>query len=118
MSVNQRITVVIGDAPYGNERPFSALRFTVAALIEEMEVNIFLIENGVYLGIKDQAPSDYPSHENLLVEAYENGANIKACGPCCKARGLTQECLLEGIQMATIHDLVDFVVQSEKTIFF
>lgn len=41
MSVNQRITVVIGDAPYGNERPFSALRFTVAALIEEMEVNIF-----------------------------------------------------------------------------
>lgn len=112
------ITIIIGDAPYGNERPYSALRFVLAALLQELKVNIFLIENGVYTGMKNQAPADYPNDKTLMSDALEKGASVKACIPCCKARGVTQEDLVEGIQPGTINDLVSFVVNSDKTIFF
>ncbi len=114
----QSITIVIGDAPYGKERPYSALRFTVAALLQEQKVNIFLIEDGVYTGIKNQGPADYPNNRDLLKDAIEKGAEVKACIPCCKARGRSQEDLIPGIKLGTINDLVSFVLNSDKTIFF
>lgn len=112
------LTIIIGDSPYGCERPYSALRFTLAALLDEVKTNIFLIEDGVYLGIKNQSPAEYPNKENLLQEALTMGAEVKACGPCCKARGVLQEDVIEGIKLATIHDLIYFVIHSDKTIFF
>ncbi|OPY29135.1 MAG: DsrE/DsrF-like family protein [Methanocella sp. PtaU1.Bin125] len=118
MDKRRSITIIIGDAPYGTERAFSALRFVLAALLQELNVNIFLIENGVYTGMNKQAPADYPSDSNLLIDAIGKGAVVKACMPCCKARGITLDDLVDGIQMGTINDLVGFVVNSDRTIFF
>lgn len=118
MDNKQSITIVIGDAPYGKERPYSALRFVLAALLQEMRVNIFLIEDGVYTGMQKQAPADYPNDKDLLSDAIGKGAVVKACTPCCKARGLLQADLVNGIQLGTINDLVGFVMNSDKTIFF
>ena len=114
----QSLTIIIGDSPYGCERPYSALRFILAALLDKLKTNIFLIEDGVYLGIKNQSPAEYPNKANLLQEALTMGAEVKACGPCCKARGVSQEDVIEGIRLATIHDLIYFVMHSDKTIFF
>ncbi len=117
--VNDRsITIIIGDAPYGKERPYSALRFTIAALLQEQTLNLFLIEDGVYVGLKGQGPADYPNDRDLLEEAIARGTVVKACIPCCKARGLTQEDLVPGITMGTVNDLASFVINSDKTIFF
>jgi tRNA 2-thiouridine synthesizing protein D len=118
MESRQSITIVIGDAPYGKERPFSALRFTIAALLQEHKINIFLIEDGVYTGMKNQAPADYPNNKDLLKDAIEKGADVKACIPCCKSRGVAPEDLILGIKQGTINDLVSFVLNSDKTIFF
>lgn len=112
------ITIIIGEAPYGSERSFTALRFTLAALLEELQVNIFLIEDGVFLGINNQDPSDFPNNGNFLKQAIEAGAMVIACGPCCRSRGLAEIPLIEGIKRGTIMDLVDFVKTSDRTIFF
>ncbi|WP_456472173.1 DsrE/DsrF/TusD sulfur relay family protein [Methanocaldococcus sp.] len=113
-----KVTVVITTAPYGRERAYSALRFALTSLLEGLEVNIFLIEDGVYVAKKGQEPSDVPNYLDLLKNAIELGAKVKACGPCCKARGLKQEDLIEGVELATMHDLVNFVKESEKVISF
>lgn len=118
MDNKQSITVVIGNAPYGTERAYSAMRFVLAALAERLTIKIFLIEDGVYVGMKNQAPADYPNDKNLLSDAMAKGAEVKACMPCCKARGLRQEDLVEGIQLGTINDMVAFVANTDKTIFF
>ncbi len=118
MDNKQSITVIVGNAPYGTERPYSALRFVLAALSEKLAIKIFLIEDGVYVGLKNQAPADYPNDKVLLSDALAKGAEVKTCIPCCKARGLRQEDLIEGIQMGTINDLVTFVTGTDKTVFF
>ncbi|WP_423792139.1 DsrE/DsrF/TusD sulfur relay family protein [Methanocaldococcus indicus] len=113
-----KFTVIIGSAPYGRERAYSALRFALTSLLEGVEVNIFLIEDGVYVAKKNQNPSDVPNYLELLKNAIDLGANVKVCGPCCKARGLSEEDLIEGVKLATMHDLVNFVKESDKVVSF
>ncbi|MBA2869122.1 DsrE/DsrF/TusD sulfur relay family protein [Methanococcus maripaludis] len=113
-----KFTVIIGDAPYGKERAYSALRFALTALLEGIDINIFLLEDGVYVGKKDQNPAGVPKYSELLENAIEAGAVVKACGPCGKARGISDEELLDGIVFATMHDLIAFVKESDKTVNF
>ncbi|WP_459201856.1 DsrE/DsrF/TusD sulfur relay family protein [Methanococcus sp. CF] len=113
-----KFTVIIGDAPYGKERAYSALRFALTALLEGIDVNIFLLEDGVYVGKKDQNPAGVPRYSELLENAIEAGAVVKACGPCGKARGISNEELIDGVAFGTMHDLIAFVKEADKTINF
>ncbi len=113
-----KFTVIITEAPYGKERAYSALRFALTSLLEGIEVNIFLLENGVYVAKKEQNPSEVPNYLELLKNAIELGVVVKACGPCSKARGLKEEDLIEGVKLGTMHDLVAFVKESDRVVTF
>ena len=113
-----KFTVIITTAPYSHERSYSALRFALTSLLEGIDVNIFLIEDGVYLAKRSQNPSDFPNYMEYLKNCIEAGAIVKACGPCCRARGLREEDLIEGVILGTMHDLVSFVKESDKVITF
>ncbi|MBW9222374.1 DsrE/DsrF/TusD sulfur relay family protein [Methanothermococcus sp. SCGC AD-155-C09] len=113
-----KFTVIITTPPYGHERAYSALRFALTSLLEGIDINIFLIEDGVYLAKNSQNPSQAPNYLEYLKNCIESGAIVKVCGPCCKARGLSEEDLLEGVILSTMHDLVDFVKESDKVISF
>jgi len=112
------ITVIISQAPYGRERAYTALRFALTALLEGEDVKIFLIEDGVYLAKRDQDPDEMPNHLELLKQCIEQGAEVKACGPCSKARGLSEDDFIDGVEVATMHDLVSWVRESDNVIFF
>ena len=112
------ITVIISQAPYGRERAYTALRFALTALLEGEDVKIFLIEDGVYLAKRDQDPDEVPNHLELLKQCIEQGAEVKACGPCSKARGLSEDDFIDGVEIATMHDLVSWVKESDNVIFF
>jgi predicted peroxiredoxin len=42
------ITVVLGDPPYGKQRVYTALRFSLVALHEGHQANLFLLEDAVF----------------------------------------------------------------------
>ncbi len=121
------ITVVLGESPYGKERPYTTLRFVLAALVAGHKVNLFILEEAVFLAKKGQKPMELPSlleHEampnceQMLRAAIKQGAIVKVCGVCASERGLVQEELVEGAEISTIHTLVDWVVSSAKVVFF
>ena len=120
------ITVVVGAPPYGQERLYTTLRFVLAALTGGHAVNLFILEDAVFVAKRGQKPLELPSlleHdtmpncEELLKAAIKQGSSVKVCGVCASERGLTQEELVEGANISTIHDLVDWVVNTDKTIF-
>jgi len=113
-----KFTVIITTAPYGKERAYSGLRFALTSLLEGIDVNIFLLEDAVYVAKTSQNPSEVPNYLEYLKNCIESGAIVKACGPCSRARGLSEEDLVEGVQLATMHDLVAFVNESDKVITF
>jgi tRNA 2-thiouridine synthesizing protein D len=112
-------TIIIFEAPYAKERALSALRFAWTCDIEGHKVRIWLFENGVYVAKKDQKPSQgLTNYGQTLEDLVKGGIEVKACVVCAEARGLSQTDLLEGVKLATIHELVEWASNSDKVISF
>jgi len=118
------ITVAVGDPSYGRQRVYTALRFSLVALHEGHQVNLFLLEEAVVAAMSGQKPAEMagggagmPNCEELLGAAIQEGLTVKACRVCSAERGLRPEEIIEGVESATMVYLVDWVVQSDKIIF-
>ena len=96
-------TVVIGDGAYTSERPYTMLRFAFTALLDGHKINIFLVEDGIFVGKKNQNPTTYDNVGKWMTDIIKEGANVKACGVCMKARGLLDEELIDGISKTSMH---------------
>jgi tRNA 2-thiouridine synthesizing protein D len=111
-------TIIINEAPIAKERAFTALRFATTCLIEGHKVNLFLIENGVYLAKKGQKPSDSPNLIGYLEELIKEKVEVKACVVCCQGRGLSENDLIPGVKISSLNELVDWTATTDKTIVF
>ena len=111
--------VVVGQAPYTAERPYTALRFVNTAVLDGHAVKLFLIEDGVFVALKKQKPLEYPNVREWLEQALETGSvEAKACGVCMTARGIDDGDLVPGVVAGSMHDLVAFVDSADKALFF
>jgi tRNA 2-thiouridine synthesizing protein D len=59
-----------------------------------------------------------PNCEELLRAAILEGLKVKACRVCCSERGLRPEEVVEGVEIASMLDLLNWVLESEKSVFF
>jgi tRNA 2-thiouridine synthesizing protein D len=112
-------TLIIYDAPMTKERSLSALRFAWTADLEGNKVQIWLFENGVYLAKKNQKPPQgIANHGQMLEDLVRSGVEVKACVVCAEARGVAPTELIDGVKLATIHELIEWTANSDKTITF
>jgi uncharacterized protein involved in oxidation of intracellular sulfur len=119
------ITVAVGDPPYGKERVYTALRFSLVALHEGHQVNLFLFEDAVFAAKRGQRPPEMPvgdagmpNCEELLRASIQEGLKVKACRVCTAERGLSQDEVVEDVEAGSMADLVGWVVNSDKTVTF
>ena len=110
-------TIVIADGAYTKERPFTMLRFAYAALLEGHKINIFLVEDGIFVGKENQDPTTYDNLGKWMKDVISEGAIVKACGVCMRARGMTEDELINGIQKTTMNGLVDMCVKADNVLF-
>ncbi|MCL2642312.1 MAG: DsrE family protein [Candidatus Bathyarchaeota archaeon] len=112
-------TLIIYDAPMAKERALTALRFAWTADLEGHKIQIWLFENGVYLAKKNQnPPQGLTNHGQMLEDLIKTGVEVKACVVCAQARGVTSAELLDGVKLATIHELIEWTANSAKVITF
>jgi uncharacterized protein involved in oxidation of intracellular sulfur len=66
---------VINDGPYGNERPYNALRMAMnVAKREGTRVRVFLMGDGVQCAVKQQdTPQGYYNIERMLTAILRGG---------------------------------------------
>jgi len=115
------LTIIINEGPYGNERSWNALRLalTSKAASIRLEVNIFLIGDGVSVAKKGQnSPSGYYNLEKMINDFLAKGGNVQACGTCLKARELNQESIIKGVEVGTMMGLTNWVKESKTTLSF
>lgn len=110
-------TIAIGSGQYTKERPYTLLRFAYTALLEGHKVNIFLVEDGIWVGKKDQDPKTYDNVGKWLADVIEEGANVLVCGVCMKARGMSEQELLSGCKKTTMNGFLDMCVEADSIIF-
>jgi len=112
-------TLIIYDAPMVKERALSALRFAWTADLEGHKVQIWLFENGVYLAKKNQKPPQgLTNYGQMLEDLVKAGVEVKACVVCAESRGLVAGELIDGVRIATIHELIEWTANSDKVITF
>lgn len=109
-------TIVIGNGPYAAERPYTMLRFAYTALLEDHKINIFLVEDGIFVGKKNQDPTTYDNVGKWMKDIISEGANVKACGVCMKARGISEDELIDGIKKTTMNGFVEMCVEADNVI--
>lgn len=117
----ETVTIIINEAPYGKERAWNALRFAAASVSSavRMNVNIFLLEDGVSVARKGQnPPKGYYNLEEMLKDLITMGVKVRVCGTCARSRGLTKEDLIVGVEMGTMVDLANWVKESQKVLTF
>lgn len=73
---NQTVLFVINDAPYGDERPYNALRLALNLVKRSgVQVRVFLTADGVFCARKGQkTPDGYYNIERMVSALARRGA--------------------------------------------
>jgi tRNA 2-thiouridine synthesizing protein D len=93
------------------------LRFAYTALLDDHKVNIFLVEDGIFVGKKNQDPTTFENVGKWMLDVISEGATVKACGVCMKARGMSEDELINGIEKTTMNGLVEMCVEADNVLF-
>lgn len=75
MEADKSYLIVINDAPYGDERPYNALRLALNLVKREgAKVKVFLMADGVFCARKGQkTPEGYYNLERMIKSIARRG---------------------------------------------
>lgn len=115
------ILFIINDAPYGNERMYNAFRLAhqIGKDSPDTGVRIFLMADAVTAALPGQeTPNGYYNIARMLKLLLNEGAEIKLCGSCVQARGLSNVPLTEGLEVSNMQQSAAWTVESDKVLVF
>ncbi len=113
------VTIVLQDAPYGNEKVWNALRLSQALLTTGSKVRIFLYGDSVITAKKGQnPPHGYYNTGEMLSGLIEKGASVRSCLTCTSARGLTQDDFIPGAIIGKTIDLARWIHEGGQVMVF
>jgi uncharacterized protein involved in oxidation of intracellular sulfur len=116
-----KVLIIINDPPYGTEKAYNAMRLAMMIQKEhaDVEVRVFLMADAVTCAIpKQSTPQGFYNLERMLKSVIQKGGLVKACGTCSDARGIREISLIEGVEISTMSQLAQWVVNSDKVITF
>lgn len=116
-----RILFILNDAPYGSEKAYNALRMAMTLQKEhpDVEIRIFLMGDAVTCALPTQTtPQGYYNIERMLESVINKGGQVKACGTCSEARGIKGLALVEGVEISTMSQLTEWIMEADKVLTF
>ncbi|HQR16114.1 MAG TPA: DsrE family protein [Nitrospira sp.] len=116
-----KVLFILNDAPYGSENVYNALRLAMKMQQEHagVEVRVFLMADVVTAGVPNETtPQGYYNIERMLKAVINKQGQVKACGSCVEARGLEKLPLTDGIEVSTMSQLAQWVVEADKVLTF
>lgn len=115
-----QVLIIVNHPPYGDEKAYNAFRLAMALQREHgVEVKIFLLADSVFCALKGQkTPEGYYNIEKIAKAVIQKGGQIKACGSCMDARGISEDRLIDGVEKSTMKQLALWTYQSDKVLTF
>lgn len=116
-----KILFIINDAPYGTEKAYNAFRLAMALQKEHSDaaIHIFLMADAVTCALASQStPQGYYNIERMMKSVISKGAQVKACGSCCSARGVENVRLIDGVEISTMSQLAQWTAEADKVVTF
>lgn len=116
-----KVLLIINDAPYGTEKAYNALRLAMALQKDHPDaaVRIFLMADAVTCALTNQStPQGFYNLERMLGSVIRNGGQVKVCGTCSDSRGVRGLTLVEGVEISTMAQLAQWVLESDRVLSF
>jgi uncharacterized protein involved in oxidation of intracellular sulfur len=116
-----KILLVINDAPYGTEKAYNALRLAMTLQKEhpDVEIKINLMADGIFCAVPNtNTPTGYYNIERMLNGILKKGGIVRVCQSCAQARGLIEMDLIEGVDIGTMPQYSNWVVECDKVLIF
>ncbi len=120
MDAPEKLVIVVTHGP--EEPELATLPFVMAAgaLVSDVEVMIAFQAEGVNLvrkgGADDVHASGFPPLAELIGTVGEIGGLLMPCSPCLESRGLTEDDLLEGVEVIGAARLVSEITSATATL--
>jgi sulfur relay (sulfurtransferase) complex TusBCD TusD component (DsrE family) len=112
-----RFLFILGSGLGNSNSPTRCVQFAQVAHQEGHDVSIFLIDEGVIFarkGITENVVAPTGEEMNIAMEyLLREKIPIYVCTPCAKARGITEDVLLEGAQYAVAKKLIELAAESK-----
>lgn len=113
---------IISYGSYGKDNPERAtLAFIVGntAVAAEQDTLVFLTAEGVRLATKGYADDiheeGFAPVKELIDQYVNSGGTLIACSACCAPRGITEDDLIPGAEMAGAARLVEYLSKGFTT---
>lgn len=118
----QKILIIINDAPYGSEKAYNALRMAMTLQKEhgdKVKIWIFLLADAVFCGLPNQnTPNGFYNIERMLKSIIQKEGEVKSCGGCSEARGISKSPLIEGVKLSNMIEFAQWTVDCDKVLTF
>ncbi len=115
-----QILIILNDPPYGTERCYQGLRMADALLKieEDLDLTVYLQSDAVSCAKQgQQTPQGFYNVERMLKPLIRKGS-VMICKTCVEARGLTQDDLMDKVQIATLGELAELTLEADKVLIF
>jgi uncharacterized protein involved in oxidation of intracellular sulfur len=111
--MTEDVLIVLNDGPYGTEKSYNGLRLAIALQARGNTVKVFLMADAVSCGLPGQeTPPGYYNIGEMLERVLAKGGRVAACGSCMKARGLSVDGMVKGVEQGSMALLSEW---TEKT---
>ena len=116
-----QVLIIINDAPYGSEKAYNAMRLAMTLQKDhsDTEVRVFLMADAVTCALTSQnTPQGYYNLERMFKSVINKGGQVQACGTCSDARGIQNLPLIDGIEISSMSQLAQWVMDADRVLTF
>ncbi len=113
----KHVLITLNNAPYGKIYHSEGLRAAVGVTsgIDEHTVDLVLLGDGVYFGLKDVSRADSAKYLGTLTK---DGRHLKADAEALHARGIKNEELAPDVDPISRKDVLALIAKADVTIDF
>lgn len=119
--MTQKLLFIFNESPYGTEKTFNSLRLATNLQEEygnQIEMKLFFFSDSVIAGLAGQNPNEGANIQQVVEILVSQGAEVKLCTSCSKARGIQSLPLVEGVSLGTLDDVSAWTLWADKVINF
>lgn len=111
---------IVNEAPYGNEKPYNALRLAMTLQKEQNAfVHMFFMGDSVVCALKNQkTPDGYYNLERMVKAVIRKNGGIYLCGTCMDARGMDEAFIIDSSKRSTMSELAELTEKADKVLVF
>jgi predicted peroxiredoxin len=115
-----KIAMILRRAPYGDINAAEAVRHAMGGVADELDVDLILVDSGVFLAKKGQEDegTGFTNLEGVLKDCIDMGVKVYADKSSIRSEHLEMTDIVEGVNIVNGTEIAEIVKEAKTTMIF